>query len=845
MKSDRNASPLYSRKTLGTAISALCAGAGVAHAQDQDQDQEAASGRVLEEVLVTATKRGALNLQDVPMTITAFTDADIKTQGFKTLDDYFSQIPSLTFGRTEPGGTNVIMRGCAISGFAFGDNPTTGVYLDEQPITSAGFNPDPRLVDIERVEALAGPQGTTFGDASQCGTLRIITNKPVLGESSAWVDLTGTSLHKGEMGYDVSAMLNMPLGDTAAVRLVGFSAHDAGYIDNVLGVSPGGTFNNESQHRQDVNGIDVYGGRASLRWRPVDEWTIDLQGIYQNTSQNGFGDADLKENYFANEPIGQWDQLRFNPESFDDEWYQLALTAEGDLGWGTLTATGSYFHRKSKERVDVTTYLQGFQQINDYVRAYYNPYVNFYDWGGDPTGEYRYPSSEDRTTFEVRLATSDELSSRWSALVGAFYNKNKSPPSSFVSNVFGMGDNCNDSYAYAPGCSGAFTYLSYLHYYYFGTFSKPSDNWWTGIYESELTSKALFGEFTFNLTDRFSITVGGRWYDINNERQLTQGALIEPIGTLTPNCGTEADRAKWQVDGIPQNGFDLCFTQFTATSSESGFVPKFNATWNYADNKMVYFTYSEGFRRGGANGGRRGSIWDAAGPYGSYQSDSLKNYEIGTKNTLADGKLRLNLTYYHMVWDDIQIQTEDPQPLYFGVGILNFPKAEINGVEGDFDWAATQNFTLSGTLGWNNAELANDTTLWPGTDNERFAPKGTRLPLMPNWKYSVTGRYDFNGSLLDAHPFLLGTYNYNGDSVNSLAGIQVSVAQTGTRKTPSYQLFNLRFGLEGKDWSAAFFVDNVFDEYAQMFYSERYTQTRVIVMPPRTYGITFRKEFGW
>jgi outer membrane receptor protein involved in Fe transport len=157
------------------------------------------------------------------------------------------------------------MRGCAISGVAFGNNPTTGVYFDEQPITNSGSNPDPRLIDIERVEALAGPQGTTFGDASQCGTLRIITNKPVLGESSSWLDITGTSVTDGKLGYDFSTMLNVPLGDTVAMRLVGFSAYDAGSIDNVLRPSPGGTFDNADVAKDDLNGTDVFGGRAPSR----------------------------------------------------------------------------------------------------------------------------------------------------------------------------------------------------------------------------------------------------------------------------------------------------------------------------------------------------------------------------------------------------------------------------------------------------------------------------------------------------------------------------------------------------------------------------------------------------
>ncbi|RPH96649.1 MAG: hypothetical protein EHM68_10865, partial [Lysobacterales bacterium] len=425
----------FSRTSLSAAISAVCAGVPLAQAQEATDETLA-----LEEVIVTATKRGALSLQDIPISITALTSETIRTQGFRQLDDYFGQIPSLTFGRVEPGGTNVIMRGCAISGFAFGDNPTTGVYLDDQPITAAGFNPDPRLVDIERVEALAGPQGSTFGDASQCGTLRIITVKPVVGENSAWVDLTGTTVDNGEAGYDGSAMMNLAIGDNMAFRLVGFSAHDAGYIDNVLSPSPRGTFDNAGVAENDINGVDVYGGRAALRWQPGDAWTVDLQGIYQKTEQSGFGDADLNERYWADRGLDQWEQIRFNPETFDDEWSQLALTVEGDLGWGVVTATGSYFDRESLETTDGTTYLQGFQEYNDYVRAYYNPYATVYDFGGDPNAWIYDRSSSERTTFEVRMATTDELSSRWNALVGVFYNKNESPKSPFKSTVRGQGD---------------------------------------------------------------------------------------------------------------------------------------------------------------------------------------------------------------------------------------------------------------------------------------------------------------------------------------------------------------------------------------------------------------------
>ena len=182
----------------------------------------------LEEIVVTATKR-EVSQQDTAIAITAFSDSEITLQRFKTFNDYAGQIPGLALSERQPGANSVIMRGCAAQGLSFSDSATTSVYLDEQPITAAGYNPDPRLVDVARVEALSGPQGTLFGDAAQCGTLRIITNKPDPNQYGGWVDLTASTVADGGSGYDVSAMVNVPLvPNKVALRLVGFQAGRSG-----------------------------------------------------------------------------------------------------------------------------------------------------------------------------------------------------------------------------------------------------------------------------------------------------------------------------------------------------------------------------------------------------------------------------------------------------------------------------------------------------------------------------------------------------------------------------------------------------------------------------------------
>ena len=829
-------------KPLSTVISAICAGVPIASAQEavQENDQDSGDSLALEEVLVTATKRGELSLQDVPMSITAFTDQDIQLQGFKKLDDYIGQIPSLSFGRREPGGTNVIMRGCATSAISFGENPTTSVYLDEQPISMTGFNPDPRLVDIERVEALSGPQGTLFGESAQCGTLRIITNKPKTDAYETWVDITGESVTDGDLGYDVSAMVNWPLvKDSLALRLVGFTAEDAGWVDNIYGVSGGGTFDNADYVEKNINTSNTSGARATLRWTPGENWVIDAQAIFQKTEADGFGDMDEDAGYHEGSGVGKWEQIRFNNETWEDEWYQIALTAQGNLGWADLTVTGGSSHRETRYQADSTAYLMSFQETGDYWREY-DPYITAYDFGGDPRAHSIDEQVIERASFEARLTSPSDTDSRWSWIAGVFYNKVESGPQSFTANVEGLSDNCSVYYAAQEGCVGQFTYASYLHYYYFGTLDKLSDNWWHGVYDTNLTQKAIFGEVTLDVTENLAITLGGRWYDIESDRISRNGTLIEPPQTIHMNCGTQEDRDAWQIDGIPQSGFDTCYADEFAETQDDGFVPKVNLTYTIDDDKMVYFTYSEGFRTGGANSGKRGTIFGIDGDYHTYDPDNMTNYEVGTKTTWADGRFQFNITFYHMVWDEMQIEAVDPTASFYTAGIVNFSQANIDGFESDFSWIPAENWKLTGTLGYNDAALSEDAIIFEEGDEPKVAQKGTRLPMVPDWKASLTAEYTFEGQLWNADPYILGVYQYQGDSVNSLEGISSTLGDNTVRTHPSYGVFNLRFGLNGNNWSTALFVDNMFNEYGINLYNERWITTRVTATRPRTIGINYR-----
>jgi outer membrane receptor protein involved in Fe transport len=789
-------------------VSAVVGGSSSAVAQDT----------VLEEVIVTATKRVS-NLQSLPQAITAFTTEDIKRQGFSVLDDYANKIPSLAFARREPAGTSVVFRGVAASGIQYGTNPSASVYLDESPITQAGLNPDPRLIDIERVEALSGPQGTLFGDASQSGTLRIITNKADPTIMNGWVEGNLAYVEDSDdLDNEVSAMVNIPLIDEKlAVRLVGFRSDEAGYIDNVLvtsqadqwiesrvnnGLPVRERFDNANRVDDDVNSAETVGGRAALRWFVNDDWTVDVAGIIQNLDVDGFGDVNLD--------VGEREQGRYENEELKDDWYQVSLSLEGNLGFADVVLTGSYFNRELTYEADATDYLHDFDQK-------YDPsYYAIYDFTGAPRGYVVQDQEDDRWTVEGRITTPSESNSRWSGLVGFFYGKLDREQLN-VSDVRGF--NNTDYYA-----NQGYTYLNYLAnspYYNpnYATFhNNSSNNWFFGNYDLELEQAAIFGEVTWAATDRLRFTAGARWYDHDQEFKLQQGGLLE-------------DRSV----NVERNYF---YNNETKHYSEDDWVPKFNVTFDINDDVMTYATYSEGFRSGGTNPLRAQSILPQ-----DYDSDKLKNYELGLKSEWLDNTLRFNAVLYHMQWDDIQIQVNDP--FIFSLGIVNFSEAEIDGFEGEITWVPLEGLEISGNWAFINAEISEDNTIF-APDGQVIADvqNGTQLPITPEEKGSIAIQYTFQQNLLDAEPFVRLDWAYVGDSVNSLDGTESIVFTQGATDQDSYDIGNLRMGLDAEKWSATLYVNNITDEVAEQFYNNRWgSRQRVSINKPRNIGLTLRYRF--
>lgn len=808
-KTRKSANPLLPsrKKTLALMVSAAVG-----------LSQAAQAELVLEEVIVTANKRKS-TIQDLPQSITAFTTDDIVRQGFKGIDDYAAKIPSLAFARREPGGTSVVFRGAAASGIQFGTNPSAGVYLDEQPITQAGVNPDPKLIDIERVEALSGPQGTLFGDASQSGTLRIITNKPDTSEMSGWVEASVAAVEdSSDLDSEIAGVLNLPLiKDTLAIRLVGFRSEEAGYIDNVLGQSQDDVwesqrianglpvqprFNNADVVDDDINSSETTGGRLALRWHPSEDWTVDVAGIIQNTESDGFGDINLG--------IGEREQVRFNEEGLEDDWYQLSLTLEGDLGFADALLTTSYFNRDFKYEADDTDYLHDFDQK-------YDPsYYAIYDFSGAPRATALQELEDDRFSVEGRLTTPADSDSRWDGLVGFFYSKLERKQF-FSADIEGFE---NTSY-YANQGNYYLQYLANSPSYNpnYDTFhGQASDNFFFGVYDLEVEQVALFGEATFHATEKLSVTAGARWFEYDQDYTLQQGALLDERPAVVEN--------------------NYYSTNETIETKNDDWVPKLNVSYDFNDDIMGYATYSEGFRRGGGNAIRASSILPT-----TYDSDLLKNYELGFKSTWADGAVRFNAVVYRMDWEDMQIQVNDPT--VFSLAIVNFSEARIEGFEADFGWIPAEGWDISANLAIIDAEIAKDNLIQtPGGEDIANVTQGTQLPITPEEKASLSVQYSFPEQLCGGDPFVRVDWSYTGDSVNSLNGTESIVFTQGPSKQSSYDIGNLRMGLEADEWEATLFVHNITDEVADQFYNNRWgSQQRVSINKPRTVGASVRWKF--
>jgi len=816
-------------RSLYAAVTAALAGtvSGL-NAQEQIQSEAAADTGRLEEVIVSARKRDE-NIQDIPQSIQAFSQQDINRAGIQGLADVAKFVPALTVIGNTPGLNKIVFRGLADSVRPYIADSSAAIYLDEQPLTTGAQSPEIRPIDLARIETLAGPQGTLYGASSQSGTVRYITAKP---DVTAFSANAGGGLHTidgGGSGWDADAMINIPLiEDKFAIRLVGFGANDAGYIDNVLANSPGridadtgeriiGSNTNAAVVKNNFNDADWVGGRVSAKWFFNDEWA--LTGIYNYTKSeiNGFNDYDPT--------TGDLKTIKFFQETWDDEWSNFQITLDGAFGDVQFTSSTAYFERDTAYTFDGTSgiayyhsmlgfYGRGSCGSNPYYAAY-----NRYDYAtacelngtgydfddGDPLGTWNNIQRDTRWTHETRLTGS---TSRWDWTTGFFYQEAKQKWDYF-SEIPGY--QLTESWAAAKAL--------------YGDDLTPTNSPYGSGEDSKRTDMAVFGETTLNLTEQWKLLLGLRWYDTEIDRNSYQALpLTAP--------------ADFAISG----------------SSDSGWLPKLGAQYFFAEDKMLYALYSEGFRSGGTNRARGTPTLPV-----KFDSDTLKNYEFGLKSQWMDGHVQFNIIGYLQTWEDMQLELTDPSWRFgepFQTVIANVGDADVNGFDLELTWLPAEGVSLGFVSTYLfTAEIADDIRVFDDRAPDFVAldiPSGTRLPLVADLNMSTYAEYNWDMNLLGGgEAYVRLQYSYTGASYNSLRdndGDPDGDGYGGRVQAPSYELWDLRTGFGNADWEFTVFVDNLADERAVTFRSMGadvfWGRERLRILQPRTYGFSIRKYFN-
>lgn len=468
------------------AIASLCC---IAIVSGVARSQTATDSGKLEEVLVTATRTGAQNVQNIPMAVSVVSTEELDRQGVASLSDLQSMLPSLAIQEVAAGQNKFAIRGIVDPGNIdptnLEDQSLVSVYLDETPISLQGATPDLRVYDLERLEVIRGPQGTLYGAGSMAGTIRFITKKPDARAWSAGLESMGSTTAHGNGNYDVRGTLNAPIVDSAlAGTLTAYKGQDSGWIDNI------------GYGKRDANSVDTEQARGALRLQsgPL---TIDASLIYSYLRTGGSNAA------YSDLGNGHDQYSTLTPENSNDRLLLYNLTAAADLDALVLTSSTSYFDRSF-------TVGQSFQQAAAaFVFGFLTP-------SSDVINNHLYDFTQ-----EIRLNSKGSGPFKW--ITGVFYEASRRH---YLQNDYTPG---LDAFLGIPS-----TALN----------APVADDLFYGDERLRQRQLALFGEGTYTVADKLDLTAGARYFDYNQTYGLFFGGIAGSLGPGQPlvqqGSGTES-----------------------------------------------------------------------------------------------------------------------------------------------------------------------------------------------------------------------------------------------------------------------------------------------------------------
>ena len=781
---------------------------------------------VIEEVVVTATKRGAVSVQDLAGGIQAIGGDTIDDYDFRSVEEFARLAPSLNFATQGRGDSQLVIRGIQSPG-----SSTVGFYYDEAVITASNFQdgggrtPDIGAYDVERIEILKGPQGTLFGASSMSGTVRIITNKPDASGLDFNASITGLTVEHGGEGYHASGMVNIPIiEDVLAVRAVGWQEDDDGYIDVFCGFNPvGGT--TTAGFEEDANAIEKTGGRIALRWTPTERITFDAFGLAQDTEISGV-DAFFPEPSatllpivpvlglppFVVEPAMQGeagDLTTTHParESWDDEIRLYGATLNVDVGFGTVTAAGHYFDREIFTGLDTTgtCFLFGL-----------GPSANAF-FGAPPGTAERpcfisFPQHRSILSTEVRFAS--DLDGPLNFVAGWYYQEEFTYSKVNVIHA--------DPVTGVPDCKTRAECLA----------SQDPSLVFSREHEIDLDFFRIFGHADWEITDQITIGGGVAYYE--SEQRLrefrTRDFQDPPVFTLPPAFGGPFQTvAELQDDSVIKEE-EITFDAV--------------ASWARNEEQLFYFRTATGFRPGSVNPPGLGAAFSNIFIPPGFDPDTVFSWELGAKTSWYDNRLTFNAAYFHMDWSDIHVPGEDPTS---GVEfIANAAEADIDGVEVEIFARPTEQWFLTVGGTWTNAELAKDQTVEDLTGGQSAADliaggnplpllglEGDSIPKVPEWALSGSVEYNFPFPMGEnIHTYLRSTFSYTDSSTT-----RFNDTFPGNTPIGDYFLMDLSASFVYDNWEFKLFGSNITDERAITDVDSEPDGPDFFTVRPRTFGI--------
>jgi outer membrane receptor protein involved in Fe transport len=794
---------------------------------------DAAKAQAVTEVVVTAEKRSEAIMQ-VPSAVSAVTAEQLQTLKANGLEDYVHAVPSLSLTPGSQGTNQLSIRGVNSSIFT---GPTVGIYLDETPIGGTvagdhanGLVPDLDPSDLDRVEVLRGPQGTLYGAANMGGLLKFVTAAPSLTTASGRLQLDGTGVDHGDLGYVARGAFTGPLvQDQLGIRVSAFSRRDPGFIDDPGVIANSATNQKLSDPaRKNINSATVYGGRAALLWQVNPDAKVELSALYQQRHGDGQTAEDIDGRTL--QPLhGDLTQVASRFTGQNEVRLQVYNgTVNWDLHGVNLLSSSSYAINNYSSVTDITgltppSPTSGFPPPSP--PFFVNAGAAYFTFPAAPASYFTPVDLAFRTakfTQELRLTSPSAQRLEWQ--LGLFYTREQTTSDQQIS----LDDPASGA-TFAPTgvCAppvvvGApFPPVTCFAVHSVAPAGTPFHD--SGA-DTTYREYAAYGDLTLHVTEALSLQAGLRHAEFREVFHEHYAGVLDSLSTGA-------------FSGVND----------PAPNSGSKNLYLLGAKYQIDPNLMVYARVATGYRPGGPN-------LEATGVSPTFASDSTTNYEVGVKGIFADGRLQLTADAFLIHWDDIQLQSTTPMSFFY---FVNGSTARSQGFEVEAALRPVEGLTLRASGAFNEAELTGDIPAAVSV----FGFKGDALPYSPKWTTSLSADYAFpvaagwEARVGADYQFVGGVWD-NFYPCNTGSNCATAASQPPPReRLPSYDLVNLRLSFARDAWNVGAFVKNAFDDQGLTALSVQHatfglatTNGKLIrdsatMVTPRTIGVSIVRTF--